>query len=281
MAHRQGSLLLLSALSAGVPGWAMAQTTGVMGRVLHEGTREPIVGAVVEILSQSRRAETDSTGAFRIVGLAPQIVTIRLRGVGFRPVERSLNLFAGRVVSADYLMTPAPVALPDVSVREEATSPTARMLEGFESRRRMGIGKFYTEDELSRHLQRQLPDLLRDAPSVRLVRGAMNEYFAANSRRVVTSIAQGRTQRTCFLDIFVDGSVVWSSDRGAQGTPPVDLGHFIPLSDLVGVEVYSGVATVPAEFRRHGSNCGALVFWTRRGGAVVRGTGSTPGGNLR
>jgi hypothetical protein len=258
--------LLLTTL---LPGGALvlsAQSAGVAGTVLDAGTRLPLAGVVVEVASQGRRAETDSTGTFRMLGLSPQIVVVRLRSVGYQPVERSLNLFAGRIMSVEYLLSPAAVALPDVTVSGRDMSPTALMLEGFEDRRRLGIGKYYTQDDIARHLQRRVPDLLRDAPSVSIRRGPSNEYYAVNSRRTVTSIARGvRSPRPCFLDVYIDGNVAWSADRGG---PPIDLAHFVPLSDLVGVEVYSGIATVPAEFRRHASNCGAIIFWTRRGGAV-------------
>lgn len=262
---RMASSLAALALAGG--GALAGQSAGVAGQVLDASTRQPVAHVVVEIPSQGRRTETDSTGGFRMLGLSPQMVTVRLRSIGYREVERTLNLFAGRVMSVEYLIAPDVVALAEVEVTGRDMSPTALMMEGFETRRRLGIGKYYTEEDIARHRQRQVPDLLRDAPSVRVQRGPSNEYYAVNTRRPVTSMTQGiRNQRPCFLDIFLDGTVVWSADRGARGVPPVDLAHFVDLTDLVGVEVYSGVSTVPAEFRRQGSNCGAIIFWTRRGG---------------
>jgi hypothetical protein len=74
------------------------RTAGVAGVVLDAVTREPVPHAVVEITSQARTTRSDSTGRFRMVGLQPQIIGIRLRALGYEAVERSLNLFAGRIV---------------------------------------------------------------------------------------------------------------------------------------------------------------------------------------
>jgi hypothetical protein len=240
------------------------RTAGVAWVVLDAATGEPVPHAVVEIASQARTTRSDSTGRFRMVGLQPQIIGIRLRALGYEAVERSLNLFAGRTVTVEYLLTPTALALPEVEVSGQ---PSRSILHtgGFEDRRRMGNGRFYTEDEISRHLQRRVPDLLRDAQGMRIASGPGNEFYAVNTRQVMTSIIPSRNRGACFLDIIVDGMVVWSAHAGERGVPPVDLAFLVSLSDLLGVEVYTGLASVPAEYRRAGSTCGAILFWTRRG----------------
>lgn len=246
--------------------WAQAGSTAaaVAGRVLDAASRNPIPNAVIEIPSQGTRTETDSVGRFRLEGLKPQIVVVQVRGLGYQPVQRSLNLFAGRTVSVEYLLAPSVVALPDVTVREDDPRGILQ-LSGFEDRRRLGLGQFYTEDDISRHLQRRVPDLLRDAQGMRIARGSSNEFFAVNTRQQLTSIIPNRNRSVCFLDIFVDGMVIYSSDGAARGILPPDLNYLVPLSDLLGVEVYTGLASIPAEYRRQGSSCGAILFWTRRG----------------
>ncbi len=239
-------------------------TAGIAGRVLDAATRTPVPHAIIEIRSQSRQAETDSTGRFRIEGLQPQIVVVYIRSLGYEAVQRSLNLFSGRTVSAEYLLVTSAVALPDVTVT--GADPRGILeLSGFEDRRRMGMGQYYTEAEISRHLQRRVSDLLRDAQGMRIARGGSNEFYAVSTRQVMTSIIPSRNRTVCFLDIFLDGMVIYSADRAVRGIPPPDLNYLVPLSDLVGVEVYTGIASVPAEYRRQGSSCGAILFWTHRG----------------
>lgn len=268
MARSSFRYILLTTLLAGVVPPLCAQagtgTAGLAGRVLDAGTRNPVPHAIIEIRSQNRQAETDSTGRFRIDGLQPQIVVVHIRGLGYEAVQRSLNLFSGRTVSVEYLLSASAVALPEVVVTE--SDPRGILeLSGFEDRRRMGMGQYYTEEQITRHLQRRVPDLLRDAQGMRIARGPSNEFYAVNTRQTMTSIIPNRNRTTCFLDIFVDGMVVYSADGAMRGIPPPDLNYLVPLSDLVGVEVYTGIASVPAEYRRQGSSCGAILFWTRRG----------------
>lgn len=271
--------LLLTALIAGAAPPLAGQGAGgaatVAGRVIDAATRNPVPHAIIEIPSQSTRTETDSTGRFRLEGLRPQIVVVHVRGLGYQAVQRSLNLFAGRTVSVEYLLAASAVALPDVTVTEDDPRGPLQ-LSGFEDRRRMGLGQYYTEDEISRHLQRRVPDLLRDAQGMRIARGASNEYYAVNTRQQLTSIIPNRNRSVCFLDIFLDGMVIYSADGAMRGIPPPDLNYLVPLSDLLGVEVYTGLASVPAEYRRQGSSCGAILFWTRRGKSPVNGPPRRP-----
>jgi hypothetical protein len=49
---------------------------------------------------------------------------------------------------------------------------------------------------------------------------------------------------------------------------PIDLANGdpipVPVSDVAGIEVYSGSAGVPIEFQR-GSGCGVVAIWTKHG----------------
>lgn len=256
-----------------LPGGSLAGQVGaraavMAGRVLDRETRQPLAHVVVEVPSQDRRVETDSTGAFRLDNLRPQIVGVRLRSIGYQSVERSLNLFAGRVTSVEYLLVRSAERLPEVVVAEESPHTWMMLLEGFEERRKMGAGTFYTEEEIQRQQHRRVPDLLRDAPGIRLIRGRTNEFYAATARQVVTSMVANRNRGPCFLDIIVDGNIAWSADAYARGNNPPDLSSFVSLSELVGVEVYQGIAGMPVQYRRHASQCGAILFWTKRGGYV-------------
>jgi hypothetical protein len=265
-----GIILAVVTLPAGQPATAQvpSRPATVLGRVLDAATRQPLRYVVVDIVDQERRVETDEAGLFRIEGLSPQLVTVRLRSIGYAVTERSLNLFAGREAAVEYLLSRPPPRLADLRVvAQPARLPANTLMEGFEDRQRLGIGKFYGEDELKRHPQRRVPDLLRDAPGVRFVQGSSGEYLLASTRQPM-GVGGGRSDGACFLQVVVDGMVVWSPAPSVPGRVtfgPPDLAHLVPLSDLVGVEVYSGISGMPALFRNEGNNCGAVLFWTRRG----------------
>jgi len=241
----------------------------VMGRVLDAETRSPLQYVVVDIIDQGRRVETDASGNFRIEDLSPQLVTVRLRQIGYPVVERSLNLFAGRESRVEYVLAKAPPRLADVVVNAKR-SPTNLLMAGFEDRKRLGIGKMYGDEELARHLDRRVPDVLRDAPGVQFVRGRAGEYQLASNRSAM-GLGNNRTGGACFLQVVVDGMVVWSPETGSERSTtfgPPDIANLVSVSELLGIEVYSGLAGVPAMYRRQGNSCGVILFWTRRGDYV-------------
>jgi hypothetical protein len=245
----------------------------VTGRVLDADTREPLPFVVVDLIDQQRRVETDADGEFRIDDLSPQLVTIRLRQIGYPVVERSLNLFAGRVAQVEYVLRKPPPRLEEVRVtaaRAAARTASNLMMAGFEERKRLGIGKYYGKEELARHSQRRVTDVLRDASGVRFVGGSGGEQFLASNRTAV-GIGNARDQSACYLQVVIDGMLVWSPETSSQRSnsfDPPDMAHFVTVSDLVGIEVYSGLAGVPAMYRRQGNSCGVILFWTRRGDYV-------------
>ena len=240
-------------------------TARLRGTVLDSETRRPVAHAIIEIPSQGRRTETDSAGEFRIDALDPQLVTVRLRSLGYRTVERGLNLFAGRVSRAEYLLSPQAVSLPEVRVRAASATP----FTGFEERRQQGFGTFLGPAELERHPNRRILDFMREIPGVRAVRTAGGGHHLASNRRPAGRPGFGGN-RPCFLQVVVDGMMFWSPDPGGEVSlrsgPPPDLGSFIATTELAGVEVYAGMAGVPVEFRRDGIHCGTMVLWTKRGG---------------
>lgn len=241
------------------------RTATLRGVVLDAESRRPLPRVIVELPSQARQAETDSAGEFVIAELQPQLVPVRLRAIGFETVQRGINLFAGRVTRVEYVLSPQATALPEVRV--SAPSPATVLMEGFEERRRHGFGTFFVAEQLERSHHRQVTDLVREAAGVRVVRAPAGGAHLASSRRTSAGLGAGRP---CYLQVVVDGLIFWAPGAGGQVTvrsgPPPDLGGFISLSELAGIEIYSGMAGVPVEFRREGADCGALILWTKRGG---------------
>lgn len=245
------------------------------GRVIDATSRDPLryVIVIVTLAGQElKRSETDEEGRFRIEGLPPQLVRVQVRLIGYRSFNRSLNLYAGRVANVEYALEPSEVILDEIVVEEAA--PTVTGWVGFEERRKLGFGTFFNETDLERFAGRALPDIVRGASGIRIVRGRANEAFAVSNRRRVGGPGPSGN-RDCFLQVVVDGMIYWSPDVGGEVTfrsgPPPDLGRFMATREVAGLEVYAGMAGVPVEFRRDGVQCGTLVIWTRRGTARAPG----------
>ena len=61
--------------------------------------------------------------------------------------------------------------------------------------------------------------------------------------------------RGCEPAVFIDGVRI----RGGAAT----IDELVSPLDIAGIEIYRGPADVPVEFGGPGTNCGAIVIWTR------------------
>lgn len=239
------------------------------GRVVDAATRSPLPFVLVSLTipgEAPRRIESDVEGRFRVENLPAQLIRLNLRVIGYEPLNRALNLHAGRVSSVVYEMQHVQVILPDVVVEE--TAPTTVFMEGFAERRQQGFGTYFDIDQLSRMGGRNVADIVREAPGVRIVRSTSNETHAVSTRRTIGGPGRG-SARECFMQVVVDGMILWSPGPGGEVTnhtgPPPDIGRLLSTRELAGMEVYAGMSGVPIEFRRDGVACGTVIFWTRRG----------------
>jgi hypothetical protein len=48
--------------------------------------------------------------------------------------------------------------------------------------------------------------------------------------------------------------------------PKTDLATLPPPRDLAGIEIYSGAATIPLQYKFGTTFCGVILLWTKRGG---------------
>ncbi len=129
------------------------------------------------------------------------------------------------------------------------------LIEGFEHRRRSGIGTFFSREDIVDRGSPNLVDLLREVPGVMLP-------SAGGSRQPTVTMARRASIGRCSAVLFLDGI------RVNRSTDPPELvrGIYESLSGntLEAVEVYKGRSQLPAEFGGPEVRCGAIVVWTRR-----------------
>jgi hypothetical protein len=129
----------------------------------------------------------------------------------------------------------------------------------------LGIGRFQTYQDLKP---------LQGSP-VALAIIQLNPFLISrpHERRPNTFHIAGRLG--CSPLVFLDGHRLRGEGglveemRGTRtlgNNPPGPIiDDYISLSQIAAVEVYRGASDVPGEFREPGSNCGAVVIWSRRG----------------
>ena len=190
----------------------------------------------------ARSGSTDDAGRVRLAGLPDGRVTVAARRIGFRPVSVEVTLPA--TAPLELTMEAVPQQLAEVVVRGTRRGPYTGRLGDFRRRRDMGFGRFITAEEIDRRRPMFTSDLLRTLPGV-------NVYTPGVGPSSIRIRGNG-----CAPFVWLDGA--------PASAGYLDVDAFAPGS-LAGIEVYSGVATVPVELRgtRGEAACGVIALWSR------------------
>lgn len=233
--------LAVCAAALAVPLASHAQAS-VRGVVL-DSLGGAIPGAQLSVAGSNVTAISDETGSFRLQRVPAGAVVLNVRRLGYLPASATVQHTAAESM-VSIRMTAVPEVLPTVEVRRTAEVSDSR-LAGYNARRTKHVGHFVTREQIDRHDSPRFADVLRMIPGlvVRPLRGS----------------GGGRTvsiRGNCSPLVFLDGF------PAASG--PLDL-DMIDLSTVEGIEVYSGLATVPLEFTsvRGGERCGVIAIWSR------------------
>lgn len=252
------SLLLL----ASPPAYAQTNTAQLSGRVIEDETTRPIEGATVEILTARgrllARVVTDAEGRFRATLPTAPGYTFRAGRIGFARVTTPVLWADDRnMVEVEIRLDPEAVLLAPLEVtawaRRVRPSPVT---EGFRDRLASGLGYFFTRADIERRAPTYVTDMLASVPGVQL---------RSSGRGARRHIYMSRTGEHCQAQIFVDGFLLNGRSR-LTADPDFTLDDAVAPGSVEGIEVYHGLATMPAQFLNPDSRCGAVVVWTRRGG---------------
>lgn len=235
--------VILLALAANLVS-GQAHSGVIVGVVTSLPSRQPLVGASVEIAGANRGTRTDSSGNFRVADLPAGNVTVRVRAIGYEAMTATASIADDSTVRLDFAFRSA-VELAPVTVESPTLGARDARLRGFYERRAAGFGRFVTREDIEKRDPGDSRDLLRGMPGVRIVGNRIQ-------------MASGMSSPNCRVQYFLDGIHILA--------PAADfLLQFRPR-DLEGLEVYRGPAEAPAAFSRGGAECGVIAIWTRTPG---------------
>jgi hypothetical protein len=239
--------------------FALAATASLEGVVTDSATSTPIDGASIWLLGTQLRWASDTTGAFRVDGLAAGTYQFLVRQFGYTPVRVEVSLQPGvttRLREQALALAPLTSAVPLDPVVVEGRAVPWR-LAGFERRRATGMGSFMNREEIESYRPKLMTDVVGRMPGISVRPntqygvGDLRRRIIYNTRRFSTWTGQ-----ECPLLIFVDGAFIGD-------TRQADLDLLIPPEGVEAMETYSSPAQIPAEFDRTGSACGVIVLWLR------------------
>jgi hypothetical protein len=230
--------------------------TGVVTGLVTGRDAGALAGAEVTVAGERLAAVTTREGVFRITGVPLGAVLLEFRFLGFRTASFALEIIAGATHTVDVELEIDPVALDPVEVR--ARSGLSPEMQGFYDRRERGAGHYFTREEISRMQSREVTDLLRRVPGVRVepTSGPQGAGYTVRMNRA-TGIAGARQ---CPVLYFVNGSPFpLAREHG--------INNFVRPDEIAGMEVYTGTSRLPSRFHvsPRDARCGVIVIWIRSG----------------
>ncbi len=188
-------------------------------------------------------AVTDSTGMVRLPDLEDG-------GHIVEAVAHGYQVYFDNFASGPNIRMPIELEIRAVvETPKPKTLPTDLRVSGFEQRRALGQGRFFTSAQLTAANGRPLSNFLKVDAGAFMAAGPLGEsYLAAR--------AQPRGTATCYATVVRDGLRFYP----VEGVSPPDLDKIF-TDDIASLEFYAGAAPAALGVT---SKCGALVLWSRR-----------------
>ena len=224
---------------------AGAQSLAVVSGLVTDSAGSPVSGAVITASGTSARSTTDDNGEFRLAGLNPGALDLRVRRLGFVPGSQRVQVHpqnAGNPVHVTLALLPN--ALKPVLVEANRVRYGGRLAGYYQRLERRSNGVFIDRVEIDKKDYRSLTQLLAQSPGV----SSGQIYAGGGSVRL-------RGNR-CRPLVWIDGVAMPAGE--------VDLDGF-PVSTIQGIELYFGATSAPIDFTapNGGSNCGTILLWSR------------------
>jgi hypothetical protein len=242
--------VVLALGSAPPPAWSQSAGT-LEGRVEDARTGAPVPEVYVSIPSLRRGAFTGAAGEFRLTELPAGTHRVSFRRVGYAETERTLVVSGEGAEVHVVVLEPSPVEVDGLVVVGGRRVPPR--MEPFERRRLrpMGSARFMDREELERHANRDLRDVIRTFSGAQITPSTYSAFLSSNRSQAAGALRG--PPRPCYAQVFMDG---------VRLNGPIDL-NSLRVLDLEAVEYYPGPASTPPEFRTQTAQCGTLVLWTR------------------
>ncbi len=221
------------------------------------GTAVPNVEiGAVDAQGKEYRLRSDSLGKAVLEDLPLGEMRVEARTPGY-------YLAYGTVVVAEGV-TPAKVLLERMqggqvlgAVRIEAEADDRARYGAFEARRRAGVTTAsITSEQIRRRNVVNAWQMLQNVSAVALIEGP--EGVLPTSRRTFTKDLRSPNSRPCYMRMAIDGVLLADSPVNLRDRMP-------PVTEIHGIEVFAGPATIPSEYAgdQHNMVCGLIVVWTK------------------
>jgi hypothetical protein len=243
-------------------GWSLtaaAQNHATFAGRLVRRDSSPVATAKIKLPQLERTATTDDSGHFQISNVPAGTHQVTVWAPGAAPVSLEVVLLAGetynmRIVLADDVQQLQEIT---VSAPNPAMDATARRLEGFEQRRKRGLGVFLTAKDIERRNPRLLSDALVAINGIQLMTRGSGKVAIASRGMAPQAYQGGKTAAPCILRLIVDGMAMPAGSSIDNISP----------NEVAAMEIYAGPSSTPVELAHYQEDswCGAILVWTKGG----------------
>lgn len=220
----------------------VAAGTGLLTGIITDANGNPVKGARVAVDNDAAVAVSRDDGRYSLVGLRSGTRSLNVRRLGFEPVDIPVELSSVQPRQLNVKLSKFVPVLETVRISALRTLGLDRV--GFSERKKAGMGRYLTPEQLDRWNSPRINDALRMVPSLRTGRTA--------DGRTTISGRFGDCVR-----YFIDGHLWSDMSEGPD--------MFIAGPEIGAIEVYSP-QSAPGEFMSHdrlGRTCNSVVVWTK------------------
>jgi hypothetical protein len=221
--------------------------------------KQPIIGAEIQVAA-GPGALSDVRGFFRLDSITPGERKVIIRKIGYAPLEITWPFAAGDSVIRIFQM--ATIQMLD-SVRTVDKAPRDSRMDEFEANRKLGLGKFYTKEDIDR-AGGHISNLMAMTEGVRIINGAGGQAYVMSTRgmKSMDELLHPASHPRCYAEVYLDDALMYTR-RTSSNAPPFDI-NSIPPSNIRAIEYYSGASPVPAKYEKMSTECGVIVIHTVR-----------------
>lgn len=194
------------------------------------------------------RATTAADGSFSVPDVAAGARRLTFRAPPLAARHLSVTAEPGQ----SQLLVVTLRMVPVVVVNLTLAPPDPRM-DDFRQRRRAGGGVFIDRAEIRRRNPRQLSDLLRSVPGVRVQSSTAGLRYISSHFRRLTGDPDNPEAGLCDMMLYLDGQPFQATASAADVR--------VVVAELAAIEVYASAASVPREFAGHNAACGVILIW--------------------
>ncbi|MCC7055176.1 MAG: carboxypeptidase regulatory-like domain-containing protein [Gemmatimonadaceae bacterium] len=267
---------ILARLAALLLSWApllSAQTAAIAGRVHVIGDTAAWLADVEITLEPGGHAtRSDSSGGFRLSGLAAGEHVLRLRRLGVEPAMQRVMLAAGQSLQLTVALQPTAERMATITVSGQQVTYPARFADPYKRLAR-GTGRYFTRERIDSLGVLQVLDVLALVPGARVTDRGVE--FArcrelSNDQKVQVWVDGNRWTKYNFTRTG-DGSdesqnPTSSRHHAVEGGNGNNIDAATVLKDITVasiqlMEVYVGPSKIPGEYLDDA--CAVILIWTK------------------